>query len=101
MIAAKEAKSMAEKANLEIKNKCKLIAKQDILPKIEKTIIEASSEGKKYTSYSLKEANLDISLTKEDFVMDAIMAELEKIGYSVYRLPYPQNNTINIDWNER
>ena len=100
MITAKEARSIARKVKLEIMNRCNLIAEQDVLPDIEKTIIEVSSEGENYMSYSLKEANIDISLTEEDFVIDAVMAELEKAGYRVYRLQYPQSDTININWYE-
>ena len=101
MITAKEARSIARKAKLEIMNRCDLIAERDILPDIEKIILEVSSEGENYTLYSLKEANIDISLTEESFIMDTVMAELEKAGYGVYRLQYPQSDTININWYER
>lgn len=101
MITAKEARSMARKAKLEIMNRCNLIAERDVLPDIEKTIIEVSSNGENYTPYSLKEANIDVSLVEEGFIIDAVMAELEKAGYSVYRLQYPQSDTININWYER
>ena len=99
MITAKEAKSMTEKANLEIKNKCKLIAERDILPEIEKAIIKASSEGKSLTNYSLKKS--DISSIEIHLIINTIIAELEKAGYCTHTTNYCKDIVINIDWNER
>lgn len=96
MITAKEAKSIVEKANLEITNKCKLIAEQDILPEIEKTIIKVSSEGKSKTKYFL-ERN-DISFAEKSLIMNTIITELEKAGYVAYSLDYYEKPAINIVW---
>lgn len=98
MVTAKEAKSMSEKANIEITNKCKLIAERDILPEIEKAIIKASSEGKSLTNYSLKKS--DISSIGVSLIINTIIAELEKAGYCIHTIDYYKNIIINIDWYE-
>ena len=98
MVTAKEARSMAEKAELEIINKCKLIAERDILPEIEKIIIKISSEGRRQINYSLKRA--DLSSVEESLIMNTVITELEKAGYRIYNLDYREHPAISIVWYE-
>lgn len=98
MVTAKEARSMAEKAELETINKCKLIAERDILPEIEKIIIKTSSEGRRQINYSLKRA--DLSSVEESLIMNTVITELEKAGYRIYNLDYREHPAISIVWYE-
>ena len=98
MITAKEARVMAEKAELEIINKCKLIAERDILPEVEKTIIKTSSEGRSQTNYFLKKT--DLSSVEESLIMSTVITELEKAGYRIYNLDYREHPAISIVWYE-